>query len=138
MSYNISFFINGYGQQPDNLTNISVLPELPVLTEDGFIFDGWFLDEDLTILAEVGMKVTSDLTLYASWSRNRGRTAGSGNSSGYAIIDTDLVEPGGGSGNYTITFVMNGYGTQLPPLTNMAALPKISPPRQDARAHFDG
>ncbi len=40
MSYNISFFINGYGQQPDNLTNISVLPELPVLEEDGFIFDG--------------------------------------------------------------------------------------------------
>jgi uncharacterized repeat protein (TIGR02543 family) len=71
MSYNISFFINGYGQQPDSLTDVSVLPELPVLTEDGFIFDGWFLDEDLTIPAEVGMAVTSDLILYASWSRNR-------------------------------------------------------------------
>jgi hypothetical protein len=40
MSYTISFFINGYGQQPDDITNINVIPELPVLTEEGFIFEG--------------------------------------------------------------------------------------------------
>ncbi len=42
------------------------------------------------------MEVTSDLTLYASWSRNRDGTAGSGNSSGYAI-DEDFFEGGGGT-----------------------------------------
>ena len=40
MSYTVSFFINGYGQQPVDIVNITVLPELPVLTEEGFTFDG--------------------------------------------------------------------------------------------------
>jgi hypothetical protein len=40
MGYNVSFFINGYGTQPESLTDISILPELPVLEEAGFIFEG--------------------------------------------------------------------------------------------------
>lgn len=86
------------------------------------------------------MEVTSDLTLYASWSRNRGGTAGSGNSSGYAIIDEDYFggEGGGSLGIYTIAFVMNGYGTQLSSLTNRSHLPTIPPLATDTRAHFDG
>ena len=83
------------------------------------------------------MEVTSDLTLYASWSRNRDGATGSGNSSSYVIQEGAAGDLGSG-GIYTITFVMNGYSTQLPPLTNMAALPTIPIQRQDARAHFDG
>ena len=40
MGYSVSFFINGYGTQPETLANISVLPELPILEENGFIFEG--------------------------------------------------------------------------------------------------
>jgi uncharacterized repeat protein (TIGR02543 family) len=66
MSYTISFFINGYGQQPDDITNINVIPELPILIEEGFTFGGWFTDEELTSSAVVGTELTSDITLYAS------------------------------------------------------------------------
>ena len=38
--YTVTFFTNGYGQQPDSLTEVSVLPELPILEEDGFTFEG--------------------------------------------------------------------------------------------------
>jgi hypothetical protein len=40
MSYTISFFTNGYGTQPDPIVNVTTTPELPVLTEEGFIFEG--------------------------------------------------------------------------------------------------
>ena len=66
MTYSISFFINGYGQQPGSIDNVLVIPELPILSEEGFIFNGWFLDEDLTIQALEGTALTADLMLYAS------------------------------------------------------------------------
>ena len=67
MGYTISFFNNGYGIQPEPITNIEILTadNLPVLKEDGFIFEGWYLDEELTTKAEVGTELTSDITLYA-------------------------------------------------------------------------
>ena len=40
MSYTISFFNNGYGQQLDPISGVTIIPELPLLSEDGFIFDG--------------------------------------------------------------------------------------------------
>ncbi len=91
MSYTVSFFINGYGQQPVDLVNITVLPELPVLTEEGFTFDGWFLDEDLTIKAEAGMEITSDILLYAAWARDWTKNTGLNT---YAIdADKELFDP---------------------------------------------
>lgn len=38
--YTVTFFTNGYSQQPADLVDISVLPELPILEEDGFTFEG--------------------------------------------------------------------------------------------------
>ena len=40
MSYTISFFTNGYGQQPNSISNVNTIPELPILVEDGFTFGG--------------------------------------------------------------------------------------------------
>jgi hypothetical protein len=65
MGYTISFFINGYGQQPNSISNVNTIPELPILEEDGFIFEGWYLEEDLINKAEAGIELTSDITLYA-------------------------------------------------------------------------
>ena len=71
-TYSISFFNNGYGQQLEPINDVTIIPELPLLVEDGFMFDGWYLDEELTIPAEIGMLLESDIILYASWSRQRG------------------------------------------------------------------
>ena len=106
MGYNVSFFINGYGTQPESLTNISILPELPVLEEAGFIFEGWYLDEELTTPAEAGMEINSDVTLYASWSRNRRpatpTTEDESGSSTYVVVKPPII-PGGGETGTTIT-----------------------------------
>lgn len=98
MGYNVSFFINGYGTQPESLTDVSILPELPVLEEAGFIFEGWYLDEELTTPAEAGMEINSDVTLYASWARDRRpatpTTGEDSESSTYAAVDNPIT-PGG-------------------------------------------
>ena len=40
MGYTLSFFINGYGIQPEDILDIEILPALPLLKEEGFIFEG--------------------------------------------------------------------------------------------------
>ena len=68
--YNVTFVTNGYGVQPDTLTEVIALPiTLPVLTdESGHSFYGWYLDEDLTMPAVAGTRIYQDVTLYAKWS----------------------------------------------------------------------
>ena len=68
--YNVTFVTNGYGVQPDALTEVFALPVLlPVLTdESGYTFHGWYLDEDLTTPAVAGTRIYEDVTLYAKWS----------------------------------------------------------------------
>ena len=68
--YNVTYVTNGYGVQPDALTEVIALPvSLPVLTdESGYMFHGWYLDEDLTTPAVGGTRIYQDVTLYAKWS----------------------------------------------------------------------
>ena len=40
MSYTISFFNNGYGQNLEPLTGVTTIPNLPILEEEGFTFEG--------------------------------------------------------------------------------------------------
>lgn len=45
------------------------MPELP--TREGYVFDGWFLDENMTIPWDMQMDtVTGSMTLYAHWIEN--------------------------------------------------------------------
>ena len=39
---------------------------------EGYVFDGWFLDENLTEAWDASQKLKSDLTLYAAWDRDTG------------------------------------------------------------------
>ncbi len=67
-TYTITYNINGHGEQPNAVVDTYKLPnELPTLTADGYIFIGWYTDEDLTTEAVAGATISSNTTLYASW-----------------------------------------------------------------------
>ncbi len=36
-------------------------------TKSGYIFDGWYVDEDLTVEPAYGENITADITIYAKW-----------------------------------------------------------------------
>ena len=77
-SYTVSFNVN----DPD--TTDSTVPKvdnqtvknggtvtLTDLTYDGYTFEGWFTDSTLKTEFDATTKITSDITLYAKWSKNR-------------------------------------------------------------------
>ncbi|MCM1131425.1 MAG: InlB B-repeat-containing protein, partial [Anaeroplasma bactoclasticum] len=67
--YSITFINNGYGEKLDSIENQTVIPQLPVLTFEGYSFQGWYLDEKLENKAIKGTKLTSDIILYAKWEK---------------------------------------------------------------------
>lgn len=68
IKYTISFDTQGYGLQPENLIVEGKLPALlPVLTQEGFKFDGWYLDASFENKVIPGSDVDEDFTLYAKW-----------------------------------------------------------------------
>lgn len=71
-TYTVTYEINGHGTQQENLTEVTTLPaSLPVLSEEGWTFDGWF--EDNTTFqtpATPNQTLSSDLTLYAKWTED--------------------------------------------------------------------
>lgn len=68
--YTIKFETDG-GTEIKNTTikrnGILAEPETP--TKEGFKFDGWFVNKELTTKYDFSQKVTSSFTLYAAWSR---------------------------------------------------------------------
>lgn len=65
----IKFDTNG-GNVIKNLSvkknNIANMPDVPV--KDGYTFEGWYTDKELTIAYDFSAKVTKNITLYAKWS----------------------------------------------------------------------
>ena len=110
-SYDVTFEINGHGQQPDILEKITELPELPVLVEEGYTFNGWYFDEALTWKASAGDTINENTILYAYWEE---------------IIYT-----------YTITFEANGHGVTPQKMTG-TAIPNVLPKLEEEGYRFDG
>ena len=52
------------------------LPKAPV--KAGYTFEGWYMDEALTIPFDPDMKIEKDMTLYAKWSDGEGEPSGDG------------------------------------------------------------
>ena len=70
-TYKVSFNNNGHGTPLFDLPYSSALPDpLPVLIKDGYTFEGWFTDSELTTAAVAGKAITADTTLYAKWTEN--------------------------------------------------------------------
>ena len=71
VSFTVSFETNGGNTIADKSVNYqSQYGELPVPVKAGYIFDGWYLDEELTLPVQANTVVTKteDHTLYANWS----------------------------------------------------------------------
>ena len=67
-TYTVTYNKNGHGVETvPNLSDVSVLPALPTLTETGWIFGGWFYDVELTDPATAGESLSANVTLYAKW-----------------------------------------------------------------------
>lgn len=67
-TYTITF-VSGNETLPTSISNLTVIPDnLPVLEKNGYSFDGWYLDCYFNTLAQAGVKLTSNITLYAKWS----------------------------------------------------------------------
>ena len=56
--------MNGYGTQIEEQELEKLPSEFIIPTEEGFTFEGWYLDSDCINEAIPGMKLTSNLTLY--------------------------------------------------------------------------
>lgn len=70
-TYTITYNIQGHGTAQGSVSNVTALPsELPVLSEEGYTFDGWYLDANCTQKATAGATITADTTLYAKWTKN--------------------------------------------------------------------
>ena len=64
--YNIVFYTFNKTTDPTTIKNVTNIPnELPTLTVEGYIFDGWYYDMDFTVLVTPGDKIEENTTLYA-------------------------------------------------------------------------
>ncbi len=103
--YSVTYNINGHGTAQDVLSEVTALPEtLPTLTEDGYVFGGWYLDEALTTEAVAGTAISANTTLYAKWT---------------AVTPAET--------KYSVTYNINGHGTAQDVLSEVTALPETLP-----------
>ena len=115
--YTVTYVINGHGTQPEGLTDVTTLPaSLPVLSEEGWSFGGWYTDNNtFQHQVEGGQAITENTTLYAKWIENE-----------QPVL------------TYTITYVINGHGTQPEGLTDVTTLPASLPVLSEEGWSFGG
>ena len=66
--YTVKFETNGGSKVANKTVNRNAVLEAPEApTKDGFKFDGWFTDKELTTAYDFTAKVTKGFTLYAKW-----------------------------------------------------------------------
>ena len=108
-NFYITYNINGHGKGvPQEISNKLPL-NLPVLEEDGYLFNGWYLDRDFTTKAVGGNVITKNTILYASWT--------------YITFD--------------IVYENNGFGDKPLPISS-PRLPDSLPLLEEDGMFFDG
>ena len=90
---------------------VLAMPDLP--TKEGFLFDGWHVDEQLTITYDFSLAVTESFTLYAKWLTAGATIRTVGFDYGYygAVPEKRLqrVEDGGKATPISVTPTRKGY-----------------------------
>ncbi|MDE7264127.1 MAG: InlB B-repeat-containing protein [Anaeroplasmataceae bacterium] len=107
--FNVTYNVGGHGTA-ENLTGVTALPaELPVLNAVGYRFDGWYMDSNFTIPAEVGKVLTENVTLYAKWSQY-----------------------------FSLTYQLNGHSTSIEGFDSITHLPDTLPTPTANGCKFEG
>ena len=113
-SYTIDFNNNGHGESLNQVTGVTKIPtSLPKLTENGYIFEGWYLDSSCRVKAQEGKEITDNITLYAKWSK--------------------VVE-----NSYTITYENKGLGKKPVDSINVTKIPTSLPELIENGYIFEG
>ncbi len=68
-SYTVKFNANGGTMVGDVKVSKGKTITAPVTTRDGYVFDGWYKDVALTEPFDFNTKITSNITLYAKWTK---------------------------------------------------------------------
>lgn len=68
IKYTVTLETNG-GNELDALkiARNKTIGDIATPVREGYVFDGWYTDEALTVKADLSAKVTSNMTLYAKW-----------------------------------------------------------------------
>lgn len=110
-TYTVTFEMNGHGVAPQAITGLtegSTIRKPADPKAENFIFNGWYKDDSLSDEWNFATdKVTSDITLYASW-----------------------------ADAYTVTFEMNGHGDAPQPVTGLAAGSTVDKPDDPVAENF--
>lgn len=93
---------------------IATAPDAPV--REGYRFEGWYLDPELTQAPEYPLVLTSDLTLYAKWTQVFGVTFQTNGGSAVEGMTTDVIETS--PRTYRDGFIFEGWYTS-PKLTGV-------------------
>ena len=67
--HTVAFNTNGHGTAPAtlNVEDGKTISEQPVLSESGWIFGGWYIDDRCTTLFDFSTPIKEDMVLYAKW-----------------------------------------------------------------------
>lgn len=110
-SHTISFNMNGHGAQVASKTGIAAGSRLTapaVPSAAGYVFQGWYTDAEGTEIWDFASDtVRADMTLYAKWSVT-----------------------------YTVSFDMNGRGTQTAPQPGIPSGERVSEPSKPAASGY--
>ncbi len=95
-TFEVSFENNGHGDKIESISGIRTLHELPVLEEEGWKFEGWYLDKDLTEKVQSDFQLQKDIILYAKWTKLTNDTICivSFNSLGGSVVNSKSIEQG--------------------------------------------
>ena len=67
--FEIIYNTNGVGEQLKTANERRLPSPLPVLSAEGYVFGGWFLDSLCTVPAKENAVLASDIDLYAKWTK---------------------------------------------------------------------
>ncbi len=107
--YTITYDTQSHGDKPNPVQGNTIPESLPILQEEGYHFDGWYLDKEGTQAVIKNSKLTSDVTLYAQWTKL-----------------------------YNIIYDHQSHGIQPKPENNIEAIPESLPTLQEEGFRFDG
>ena len=123
--YTVTFNMNGHGTQVPAQTvgegNKVTKPADP--TASGYTFDGWYADATFSAAFDFDTAINADTTIYAKWTKE--------------TSDPGATDPQ--PATYTVTFNMNGHGTQVPAQTVEEGNKVTKPDEPSASGYtFDG